>query len=64
MSKKNYELIEGLVSETEPKEYRLYGKNGVDHFTNVVQLEDGTWRYDILRFERKADYVLYRQING
>ena len=63
MPQQNYETIVGVFSETEPKEFRLYGKNGVDYFVNVEKV-DGGWTYDILRFSNKAEYALYRRIHG
>ena len=63
MPKKIYVEIRGLTSTEEPKEFRLYGKNGVDYITNVQKI-DGGWRYDVLRFANKAEYVMFRQING
>ena len=63
MPKKNYDEIKDVFSETEPNEFRLYGKNGVDYFTNVQKV-DGGWKYDILRFASKAEYALFRQVNG
>ena len=63
MPKKNYILIEGITSSEEPKEYRLYGLNGVDYATNVRKTEEG-YVYDIMRFESKAEFALFRQING
>lgn len=63
MPKKNYDKIRDVFSENEPPEFRLYGKNGVDYPVNVQKV-DGGWKYDILRFANKAEYALFRQING
>ena len=64
MPKKNYVEIKGVTSEAEPPEYRPYGKDGVDHIANAHQLQDGTWEYDVYRFSSKADYSIFRAING
>lgn len=58
-----YSRLTDVHSDTEPKEERKYGSNGVDYCHNIRHEGNG-YVYDILRFENEDDYVRYRKIHG